>query len=612
MTTLQATPPAVPGRRPLPSSWQECQALGWDTLDILLVSGDAYVDHPSFGVALIGRLLSEHGYRVAVLAQPHYASPADFFTFPAPRLFCGITAGNLDSIVANYSGNGKIRDTDNYSPGGQPWRSSDHNKNNRYRPDRATLIYANLARAAFKNTPVVLGGVEASLRRFCHYDYKQEKLRASILTDAKADLLIYGMAERAVLAVAKRYEHGEPPFGIAGTCERLTTSQMEERYPGYSGVKRRNEFAILPSLAACLQDSASFLAAEREIDRNARATSRKTVLQHQQHHWLVQHPPSPPLSAAELDHLYELPYTRKPHPLNPDVPAYQMIKDSVTIVRGCCGNCSFCAITRHQGGVIQSRTVDSIARECKELAAAGDFRGSISDLGGPTANLFGVSCAIGTCARKDCLYPKLCQHLQIDEQRFLELLEKVASSKAIDHVFISSGLRMEVLLHTPRLLKKIIAEHTPGVMKIAPEHTDDEVLRLMHKESHELLRRFIARCRQVARDLNRTIGFVPYVICAHPGCSEEHTRHLAEDMAALDLHISKFQDFSPTPGTLSTAMYVAGLDLEGKKIFVARNSGARMRQRAILEKRFQRRRKKDGIRDRQHQRETGRRKRKSG
>jgi len=573
-------------QRPLPVSWEECRALGWDSLDILLVSGDAYIDHPSFGVALIGRLLSHHGYRVAILAQPHYDTPRDFLSFPEPRLFCGITGGNLDSIVANYSGNGKIRDTDAYSPEGRPWRSADHNKNNRYRPDRASLFYANLARAAYKNTLIVLGGVEASLRRFTHYDYKQDKIRASILTDAKADLLIYGMAEQAVLTVAQRCISGAPLLGIDGTCERLTDSQLETRYPGYSMPEHKGKFVILPSLAEIQKNQEFFLAAEIAIDRNSRTRCPKILLQRQQHHWLVQHHPAPPLSPTELDLLYELPYTRKPHPSTPNVPAYEMIKDSITIVRGCCGNCSFCAITRHQGGVIQSRTISSIVRECSTLAASSDFRGIVSDLGGPTANLFGTSCAIGTCSKKDCLYPTLCKHLQIDEQRFLELLEHVASIDSIRHVFISSGLRMELLLRTPRLLEKIIADHTPGAMKIAPEHTDSEVLRLMHKEPHGLLKRFIKKCREIANRLNKNMQFVPYVISAHPGCTENHARDLAEDMAALKLNISKFQDFTPTPGTLSTAMYVTGLDVNGRKIFVAKNSAARTRQRRILEGRF--------------------------
>ncbi|SHO46137.1 YgiQ family radical SAM protein [Desulfopila aestuarii] len=572
---------------PLPVSWAECRSRGWDFLDILLVTGDAYIDHPSFGVALIGRLLEHHGYRVAILAQPRYDSSRDFLDFPAPRLFCGITGGNLDSIVANYTGNGKVRETDAYSPKGNPWRSSDHNKNNRYRPDRASLIYANLARSAFKDTPIILGGVEASLRRFVHYDYKQNKLRASLLADAKADLLIYGMAEQAVLSTAEKCKNGEPLNAIPGTCERLTDSQLQERYPHYCAEDSNQDFLILPSFADIHSNKELFLKAELAIDIHSRATSNKVILQRQQHHWVVQHQASPTLTIEALDSLYEFPYTRKPHPSTPDVPAYAMIKDSVTIVRGCSGNCSFCAITRHQGAAIQSRSNDSILRECTLLARQDDFQGTISDLGGPTANLFATSCAIGTCAKKDCLYPTLCKHLRIDEQRFINLLKNVSAIDSVRHVFISSGLRMELLLNTPSLLEKIITHHTPGAMKIAPEHTSDEVLTLMHKESHSLLKRFVEKCRKISSGKRgKTLQLVPYVISAHPGCTERHAKQLAEDMAALKLRISKFQDFTPTPGTISTAMYVAGQDRDGKKIFVPRNNEERMRQRRIIEERF--------------------------
>lgn len=568
---------------PLPISWRECRQRGWNHLDVLLVSGDAYIDHPSFGVALIARLLEDHGYLVAVLPQPRYDSALDFLEFPPPRLFCGITAGNLDSIVANYTGNGKVRATDAYSPGGSPWRTAVQHRNNRYRPDRATIIYANLARAAFPKTPIILGGVEASLRRFVHFDYQQNKLRSSLLTDAKADLLLYGMAEKAVLEVARRCEHGEPLTGIDGSCERLTEQMYAERQQHGTAT-----FKVLPSYDEIIAEPARFLAAELAVDRHCRADSPVILSQKQQSHWLIQHPAPPPLTSQELDRLYELPYSRMPHPATPDIPAYAMIKDSITIVRGCSGNCSFCAITRHQGARVQSRSVSSIVRECSTVAAHQDFRGTITDLGGPTANLFGTSCAIGTCSKKDCLYPKLCNHLLIDEDMFLQLLREVGAIDKISHLFISSGLRMELLLRTPTLLKTLLARHVPGAMKIAPEHTADEVLELMHKEPHALLEQFVFHCRKVAAGLKKNIQFVPYVISAHPGCTEHHARQLVEAISRLDLSISKFQDFTPTPGTISTAMYVSGCDRAGRKIYVARNTEARMRQRRIIEQRFHR------------------------
>ncbi len=484
---------------PLPISWEECRLRGWSYLDILLITGDAYIDHPSFGVALIGRLLESHGYRVAILSQPRFDSAEDFKTFPTPKLFCGITAGNLDSIVANYTGNGKVRDTDSYSPGGNPWRGNERSKTDRKRPDRASLIYTSLARSAFRDIPIVLGGIEASLRRFVHYDFKQEKLRSSFLTDAKADLIVYGMGEKAIVEIAHRCAQKTSLFGIAGTCQRFTDKELHEFFPDDfpdKVIKSSQKFLVLPSWETIQAQPHHFLDAEIEIDKHLRAYSPRIILQRQQTHWVVQHPAPRPLSSIELDGLYGLPYTRRPHPENQEIPAFRMIKDSVTIVRGCSGNCSFCAITRHQGPAIISRSKDSIRKECQIISQMDNFNGTISDLGGPTANLYGTHCAIGSCKNRDCLYPKLCSNLRIDEDIFLELLDEVAKIDGIKKLFISSGLRMELLLRTPRLLKKIIQSHTPGSLKIAPEHTDDELLCLMHKESHNLLQRFIAECRK--------------------------------------------------------------------------------------------------------------------
>ncbi len=572
----------------LPTTWEECRKRGFAELDILLVTGDVYVDHPAFGVALIGRILEQHGYRVAVLAQPRYDSPKDFLAFPEPRLFCGITAGNLDSIVANYSGNSKVREHDAFSPGGQPWRSAEKSRSNRYRPDRACLIYANLARAAYANCPIVLGGLEASLRRFVHYDYQQDKLRGSFLTDAKADLLVYGMGERPVLDIARRCAQGKPLHGIPGCCERLTQSQLLERYPDCF-TQGRDAFLILPSFNDIQEAREHFLDAELAVDRHARAASTQVILQKQQSHWLVQQPAPSPLRTEELDALYSLPFTRRPHPSTPDVPAYRMIRNSITIVRGCSGNCSFCAITRHQGAAVLSRSVASIVAECTTLAAEVDFDGTISDLGGPTANLFGTSCALGSCRKRDCLYPEVCRHLQIDETGFIKLLDAVGSLDNVRHVFVSSGLRMGLLLRTPLLLRKLLADHLPGAMKIAPEHSCDDVLKLMHKEPHRLLQEFTRHCRALADTMGKRIRFVPYVISAHPGSTEEHASKLARDMSNLDLTVTKFQDFTPTPGTLSTAMYVAGRDPATRNtISVAKNAGARLRQRKIIEERFPR------------------------
>ncbi|MDG4476644.1 YgiQ family radical SAM protein [Thiovibrio frasassiensis] len=561
----------------LPASRAEMAARGWKYVDVVLVTGDAYVDHPSFGVALIGRLLEANGYRVAILSQPRHHIADDFRQFGAPRLFFGITAGNLDSIVANYSGNAKVRDRDDYSPGGNPYFGAQAEKKMRRRPDRATILYSNLAQAAYLDVPVILGGIEASLRRFVHYDYQQQRLRGSVLTDAKADLLIYGMGERAVLEAAARLTRGEGLAGIAGTCERLTEKEMAARGIATS--------MVLPSWAEIRADLPLFLEAELTVDRLARSYGKEILLQYQQAAWVVQHPPAAPLSTEELDGLYCLPFSRKPHPASGDVPACRMIKDSITIVRGCCGNCSFCAISRHQGPKIISRSRDSVVEEAHRLAGQQDFSGTISDLGGPTANLYGTSCASPQpCKRHDCLYPKVCRFMKIDEQAMLSLLEAVSGCGGIKHLFVSSGLRMELLTQTPQLLRKLLLHHTPGVMKIAPEHTEDKVLQLMHKPGAAVLEEFLALCREIGGKEGRKFHFTPYLIASHPGCTVADMEKMASRLTALGLAPRQFQDFTPTPGTISTAMYVTELDSVNRNpLFVAKKDGERRAQRLALD-----------------------------
>jgi uncharacterized radical SAM protein YgiQ len=568
----------------LPTSRQECTALGWDSVDIILVTGDAYIDHPSFGVAIIGRLLESHGYRVAILPQPHYDRLDDFRQFGRPRLFFGITAGNLDSIVANYSGNGKVRSYDAYSANGNPWFDKEQTKNNRRRPDRATVLYANLARAAYKDIPVILGGIEASLRRFIHFDYKQEKLRGSALTDAKADLLIYGMGEKSIIETAATIKENKPLENIPGTCRRLNDREMALQFPVMSQPDHDQKLVILPSWADIQKDKRLFMKAERIIDAQARVLSQDILAQRQQSSWVLQYPASTPLTTMELDALYEMPFSRKPHPSTPDIPAYRMIRHSITIVRGCSGNCSFCAISRHQGSVVSSRSKGSILLEAARIRDMDDFGGTISDLGGPTANLYETRCSLKACKKHDCLFPSVCRHLHLDENALLEVLHDVSAMDGIQHVFISSGLRMGLLLRTPLLLEALILAHLPGSMKIAPEHTEDEVLTIMHKESHQKLREFINKCNMIAKKLGKEIHFNPYIITAHPGCTEQHSMLMAKKLAKLGLHVRQFQDFTPTPGTLSTAMYVTGLDRDtDTQIFISRNQSDKRQQRQNLE-----------------------------
>ncbi len=560
----------------LATSSDDLKKRGWEWVDIVLATGDAYVDHPSFGVALIGRLLESQGYRVAVLAQPRYDSPNDFKRFGRPRLFFGITAGNLDSIVSNYTGNAKVRDEDQYSPDGNPYFPGPKNKNNRRRPDRATSIYVNLAKRAYKDVTTVIGGVEASLRRFSHYDYQQQKIRGSVLTDSKADLLIYGMAETAIVEVARHLKEKMDLEGINGTCIRLSPQEFKAFQPP-------QEALLLPSLQDINNDPKEFLTAELLIDKEARAASQKILIQQQQSHFVVQMPPAPPLTPAELDALYALPFTRRPHPDSGSIPAYAMIKDSLTIVRGCCGNCSFCAITRHQGPEIVSRSHESILAEVESLVVDHDFKGTITDIGGPTANLFGVSCKKGGCKKRDCLYPRICPHLVIDEKTFLDLLAKVKKVDGVKHLFISSGLRMELLLKTPKLLRVIINNHTPGMLKIAPEHTVDKVLAYMHKPGGSLLDDFIRAYRKENKQVASKSSLSAYLISSHPGCTLRDMKQLSQDLKRLNLPVRQFQDFTPTPGTVATAMYYAGCDRDGSAIYVARKFTERQQQRECLQ-----------------------------
>jgi uncharacterized radical SAM protein YgiQ len=413
-----------------------------------------------------------------------------------------------------------------------------------------------------------------------HYDYQQEKLRASVLTDAKADLLVYGMGEQAIVDAARRLEAGQLLTGIPGTCERLSPSQLAARAV-------EGERVILPSLRDLTGDASRFLEAELTLEERARTGDEVTVLQNQQVMWVLQNPPAENLSPEELDAVYELPYTGLPHPSAGEVPAWRMVRHSITTVRGCCGGCSFCAITRHQGSKVTSRSVDSVVREIRKLARAAHFKGTVSDLGGPTANLYGVACARegkNRCKRRDCLYPRVCRHLDVNEHAMLDLLGAASHVEGVKHVFVSSGLRMELLLRTPELLARLLEHHIPGALKIAPEHTEPHVLKLMHKGAGDLLERFLIEARRVSGRLGNRLRVTPYFMASHPGSTREDMARLHTKVLRLGLDVRQFQDFTPTPGTLSTAMYVSGLDRDTlRPIFVPRGRIERRLQREALE-----------------------------
>lgn len=553
--------------------------MGWKEYDVLLVTGDAYIDHPSFGIAIIARVLESLDLRVAILAQPWHQDSRDFQAMGRPRLFCGISSGNMDSIVANYSGNARVRDKDAYSPWGNPYFEEERHRSLRRRPDRATIRYAQLAREAFGDIPIILGGIEASLRRFAHYDYQQERIRSSVLTDSKANLLVYGMGERAVIEIAQRLMQRKDLSNIPGTCEPLKDREANE-------LINKSCATVLPDLTEIQQDPSRFLFAELMIDKHARSGDKTILLQRQQTMWVKQNEPAAPLTTEELDAIYELPFTKLPSSMAKGTPAFAMIRNSITIVRGCSGNCSFCAIARHQGPVVTSRSIDSVIRESKRLTLTYGFDGVITDLGGPTANLYGAECKKAhVCSRKDCLYPRPCSNLSLNETRHLELLQKTAKIPSIRRVFVSSGLRMELLLETPKLMETIFLHHTPGSLKIAPEHTEDEVLRLMHKPGAQCLESFLKELQHIATAHKKGMRINPYFISSHPGCTLAHMKAMAKKIKKLRLTVQQFQDFTPTPGTLSTAMFISERhrDIPEKCIYVAKRRSERMAQRSVLE-----------------------------
>jgi uncharacterized radical SAM protein YgiQ len=562
----------------LPVTKAEIYEFGWNEIDIILVTGDAYIDHPSFGIAIIGKILAQQGYKTAILSQPRHENCEDFKRFGKPRLFFGITAGNLDSIISNYSGNARIREVDSYSPYGNPYFDSKREKKYRIRPDRATIRYSQLAREAYPDAPIILGGIEASLRRFVHYDFQQEKLRGSVLEDSKADLLVYGMGESQVIEIAKRCEAKQTLSGIPGTCELITNPDAFE--------KNNEDIFIMPSYNAIIEKKENFLIAELIIEQNSQSIKPKTLIQKQKTRFIKQNSPNLVLNSDELNKIYELPFTYAPHPFFNNIPAWNMIQNSITSVRGCSGNCSFCSITRHQGNIVVSRDIDSILRETEKITKLSYFKGTINDIGGPTANLYGTSCKIGNkCGRKDCLNPEPCKNLDFNPDKFINLLQTLRETTNIKHIFVSSGLRYDLLLRTPLLLEELLLFHTPGRLKVAPENLSDNVLRLMHKTNSDIFKDFIRLTRIISNKNNKKSAILPYYISSHPGSTIENMKFTASESIKIGIKSCSLQDFTPSPGSISTAMYFSGLDRDNKKeIFVAKTRTQKREQREITEK----------------------------
>ena len=555
--------------RHLPTTAAEAAARGWSELDIILVTGDAYIDHPAFGVPLLGRWLEQHGFRVGIIAQPDWRSCEAFTVLGRPRLFFGVSAGAMDSMVAHYTPRKKLRHDDAYTPGGQ------HGA----RPNRASIIYTSKLKEAFRGVPVVLGGLEASLRRLAHYDYWDDRVRRSLLLDAKADLLLYGMGERSILELARRLDAGNAMTtirdipGMVYVCGSSDVPQDALEVPGYEQVvSDRDAYRR------------AFVAVEREQCHGA----GHTIVQRHGERAVVCTPPSPPLDTEELDLCYALPYTREPYPgYQERIPAFDQIKTSITSHRGCFGGCSFCAITYHQGKLVQSRSLASVRDEVKVLTGKSWFRGSLSDVGGPTANMYRSHCGApdqgAGCRRPSCLSPSRCPRLVVDDRHAAAMLEHVRTIPRVTHCAVASGIRHDLLTEQPAYYRQLISHHIGGLLKIAPEHLVDRVTALMRKPGQQVTREFLERFREDIRQMGRRYGVVPYLISGHPGCTVDDMLELAGALASLGLAAEQVQEFTPTPGTAATCMYYTGLDLKtGAPLHVARSDREKILQKAIM------------------------------
>jgi uncharacterized radical SAM protein YgiQ len=557
----------------LPVTRSEMTARGWDELDFLCVTGDAYVDHPTFGHAVVCRLLESFGFKVGIVSQPDWRSTDDFARMGRPRLAVMVTAGNLDSMLSNYSSPCKRRRRDAYSPGGKPG----------LRPDRATIVYCNRIRELWKDVPLIIGGLEASLRRIAHYDFWSDEVRRSILVDSRADLLIYGMAETQLGAVSSRLASGEDIASIndvPGTCWKTHDRQQAR------------DALELPSFDAVRNDKKAFAETFRIFYTEQNFANGRSLVQDNGPWFAVQNPPSRPLSVEEMDSVYDLPYTRLPHPSygGSDIPAFSEVSFSITSHRGCFGECAFCAIASHQGRVIQSRSAQSVIREAKLLTAMPGFKGYIHDVGGPTANFREARCkksTMGPCRGKSCIFPKPCKSLKASHTEYMELLRSIRSLPGVKKVFVRSGLRHDYILADPmgsEFLEELCRWHISGQLKIAPEHSSPEVLARMRKSSRDITKKFIDIYRNINKKIGKEQFLVPYFMSSHPGCGLNDALELALFIKEANLRPEQAQEFAPTPGTLATCMYYAETDpFTGEHIYVPKDEVERKLQRALLQ-----------------------------
>ncbi len=559
----------------LPINANDVAERGWDEVDFVVVTGDAYVDHPSFGTSIIARVLEAEGYRVAVLAQPKWDSNKDFCRFGRPRLGFMIGAGNIDSMVAHYTAAKRRRSDDAYSPGRKPG----------LRPDRATIVYSKLARSAYPDCPIIIGGLEASLRRFAHYDYWSDSIHPSILIESGADILTYGMGEYQTIELARRLNEGQPVSSIRdvkGTCvaipvKEYTPASVAE-CPNYQRVvESKREYAI------------SCRIQQDEHD----AVRGKTIIQRHGDVILKCNPPMPPLSQPDFDRVYELPYERRPHPCYDEmggVPAIEEVEFSITHNRGCFGACAFCSLAFHQGRMITTRSIESVVREAEGFTKNPRFKGYIHDVGGPTANFRRPSCdkqlKSGLCKGKRCLAPEPCPNLVVDHSEYLELLNRIKRIKGIKKVFIRSGIRFDYLMLDPddSFIKALVSEHVSGQLKVAPEHCSPKVLDAMGKPHIDAYKAFSKKYFELTRSIGKEQYLVPYMMSSHPGCTLREAVHLAEFIKEQKLHPEQVQDFYPTPGTISTCIFYTGLDpYTLKEVYVPKTFEDKRLQRRLMQ-----------------------------
>lgn len=556
----------------LPMTREDMEARGWDYVDVVFVTGDAYVDHPSFAMALLGRLMEAEGYRVAILSQPDWHSCEPWRQFGRPRLCFAVSAGNMDSMVNHYTANRKVRNDDAYSPGGRIG----------LRPDRATLAYCQRAREAFKGVPIIAGGVEASLRRIAHYDYWSDKVRRSILLDSKADLLVYGMGERPLLEVLRRLAAGESIKTIRdvrGTAYRLGASESPPEDAVY-----------LPSYEEVVADKEAFARMTKLAHLETNPYNARRLVQYHDREAVVINPPAFPLTEEEMDRIYGLPFQRRPHPRygNEPIPAFEVVKHSIQIMRGCFGGCTFCSITAHEGRIIQSRSPESVIHEIEQLKKDPEFKGVITDIGGPTANMYRMNCSRpdvrAKCRRLSCVHPKICKLLDTSHGPLIELLKRVRQYPGVRKVYVASGIRMDLAQLSPAYMNHLVRHHVGGHLKVAPEHCDPDVLRLMKKPSIDSFESFAKRFHDLSRAAGKEQYLVPYFISGHPGCDLKAMVRLAEFLKRTGYRPQQVQDFMPTPFDIATCMYYTGIDpMTGEKVYVPRGERERRLQRALLQ-----------------------------